>query len=62
MQHIVLREEAKGNLTVHFDLLVCDGNSLPEWVIFVYFCSSILKLCSIETCRTHYRSRNACSN
>lgn len=26
MQHIVLREEAKGNLTVHFDLLVCDGN------------------------------------
>jgi len=25
MQHVVLKEEGKGNLKVHFDLLVCDG-------------------------------------
>ncbi|MBZ4042607.1 DUF6625 family protein [Flavobacterium hibisci] len=26
MQHIILKEEEKGNLKIHFDLFVCDGN------------------------------------
>ena len=26
MQHVILKEEEKGKLIVHFDLLVCDGN------------------------------------
>lgn len=31
-------------------------SSLPEWVIFAYFCVSIFKFFTIENPRTYYRS------
>lgn len=62
MQHIVLKEEEKGNLTVHFDLLVCDGNpGKMKWEngLFSYNNQFEILLYHLQNYKNNFFSKNS---